>query len=199
MPLFSKNHYVLEGFLTTCSFDYINRDFHSRIYHIILFGFGFVFPFSIFIVFYTLTYKALKSKGNFIRQNTDNGLELEQMKQKSHNSLLKNKQNRKNDEEMNNSGSGKNRLNLYYTIRKREIKLTKIIRINFTFFCIAWIPYAIVTIYAQFGPNSKHFITPWTTSIPALTAKLSSVYNPIIYVVTSQDCKKYIFDKFTKT
>ena len=84
------------------------------------------------------------------------------------------------------------------SIRKREIKLVKIIRLNVFFFCVAWLPYAFVTLYAQYGPKMIYFITPWTTSIPAVMAKLSSVYNPIIYVVTSKDCKKYIQAQFTK-
>ena len=33
-----------------------------------LFGCGFVLPFSIFVVFYTLTYKALKSKGKVFKK-----------------------------------------------------------------------------------------------------------------------------------
>ena len=89
-------------------------------------------------------------------------------------------------------------IKLKNSIRKREIKLVKTLCLNVFFYCVAWLPYAFVTMYAQYGPNMVYYITPWSTSIPAIMAKLSSVYNPIIYVMTSKDCKNYIQARFSK-
>ena len=58
-------------------------------------------------------------------------------------------------------------------------------------FCIAWFPYAIVTLLAQFGTNIQRYITPYTTAIPSLFAKLSSVYNPLIFILTNKKLKKF--------
>lgn len=49
-----------------------------------------------------------------------------------------------------------------------------------TGFCVAWAPYAVFALIEQFG--DPHFISPAMSVIPALLAKSSIWYNPIIYV-----------------
>ncbi len=214
MPLFGKNGYVLEGFLTTCSFDYIHRDLFTRSFHLALFIGGFCVPFSVFIFFYMLTYAALKSKGRVIRNtykyvkksSVTNGLT-------NHTSSNIVKENIELYESLNfntkprpkySTSSQKNseclilseiRFNNFLSIR--ENKLAKSISLIFFCFCFAWIPYAIITLIAQFGNDTlRHYITPWTTAIPSLFAKFSSIYNPIIYFLTNNDCKKYFKKRF---
>jgi len=46
-------------------------------------------------------------------------------------------------------------------------------------YLISWTPYALVTLLAQFGDSSH--LSPLLTSMPAIFAKASVVYNPIIY------------------
>lgn len=47
-------------------------------------------------------------------------------------------------------------------------------------FLFAWTPYAIISLIAQFSDVS--LISPGMSVIPALIAKSSICYNPIIYV-----------------
>ena len=77
------------------------------------------------------------------------------------------------------------------SVLKREKKLIKTTILIVTSFCIAWGPYAVIVLLAQFGTNIKTYITPLSTSLPSLFAKTSSVFNPIIYTLTNRDCKKY--------
>jgi r-opsin len=205
LPFFSENRYVLEGLLTTCSFDYINRSTKAKIFQMALFIGGFLVPLLIFTLFYILTYKALKSKGNFFRKDTQNNDIIVNISMKNlvnDDPLMKNRlkdtaESQKSIKRRNQSTGS--RSNMKLTIRNREFKLIKIIRLNCFFFCVAWLPYGFITLYAQFGSNNEIYITPLTTSIPALFAKLSSIYNPIIYVMTSDDCKKYILMKIWKS
>lgn len=79
----------------------------------------------------------------------------------------------------------------YYYLLKRESKVLKRIILNVTLFCVAWLPYACVALLGQFGNNIENYLTPYTTSIPAILAKFSSIYNPILYTLTNRDCKAY--------
>uniref|UniRef100_A0A3B3SZ50 Opsin 5 n=1 Tax=Paramormyrops kingsleyae TaxID=1676925 RepID=A0A3B3SZ50_9TELE len=67
-----------------------------------------------------------------------------------------------------------------------EMKLTKVAVLICSGFLIAWIPYAVVSVWSAFGePNS----VPITVSVvPTLLAKSSAMYNPIMYQVIN--CKK---------
>ncbi|XP_061099563.1 opsin-5 isoform X1 [Conger conger] len=66
-----------------------------------------------------------------------------------------------------------------------EMKLTKVTMLICAGFLIAWIPYAVVSVWSAFG---EHDSVPIPVSvIPTLLAKSSAMYNPIIYQVT--DCK----------
>jgi len=47
-------------------------------------------------------------------------------------------------------------------------------------FIVAWTPYAIFALIEQFGPSS--LISPGMAVLPALIAKSSICYNPLIYV-----------------
>lgn len=83
---------------------------------------------------------------------------------------------------------------------KREVKVARSIVFIVLAFLFAWLPYALVTLYAQYAPLEylNPVITPYTTSLPSLCAKMSSVYNPILYVLTNEECRGYFKSKFAK-
>ncbi|XP_066304356.1 melanopsin [Branchiostoma lanceolatum] len=66
--------------------------------------------------------------------------------------------------------------------RKNEIKTAKISFIVITLFISAWTPYAVVAALGTLG--YQHLVTPYLQSIPAVFAKSSAVYNPIVYAIT---------------
>ncbi|KAG8445742.1 hypothetical protein GDO86_010505, partial [Hymenochirus boettgeri] len=62
-----------------------------------------------------------------------------------------------------------------------EIKLTKVAMLICAGFLIAWIPYAVVSMWAAFGePDS---IPIEFSVVPTMLAKSAAMYNPIIYQV----------------
>ena len=200
LPLFTKNGFVLEGFLTTCSFDYINRDLETRLIQIVLFVCGFCVPFFVFVLFYTLAYKALKTKGNVFRNTfksarKSSGMEspvpeaIELMSNSTYKTHMILQECQKNTD---------NKTRFISSLLVREKKLARTITLIFVCFCVAWMPYAAITLLAQFGSHSERYITPWTTSIPSLLAKFSSVYNPIIYFLTYPNCKTFYKQLFRR-
>ena len=69
IPLFTSNHqtsgYVLEGFQTSCSFDYLHRNASTRFAQLAMFIGAFMVPFFVLIFFCHLTYRALRLKGSY--------------------------------------------------------------------------------------------------------------------------------------
>lgn len=61
-----------------------------------------------------------------------------------------------------------------------EIRVTCMVLLMIVAFLIAWLPYAILALIIQFGDAS--IVTPALAVAPALLAKSSICYNPIIYV-----------------
>ncbi|XP_059837225.1 opsin-5 [Hypanus sabinus] len=66
-----------------------------------------------------------------------------------------------------------------------EIKLTKVAMLICAGFLIAWIPYAVVSIWSAFG--SPDSVPIKASLVPTLFAKSAAMYNPIIYQVI--DCR----------
>ena len=54
------------------------------------------------------------------------------------------------------------------------------VAIMITAFMVAWTPYSLFALIEQFGPSD--LITPQMAVLPALIAKSSICYNPIIYI-----------------
>lgn len=66
------------------------------------------------------------------------------------------------------------------------------------FFVMAWTPYSILVLVGQFGPDG--FIQPWMSQIPSVFAKVSVLYNPLIYGLKDyrfkQAVKKFVIGIF---
>ncbi|XP_059711961.1 pinopsin-like [Haemorhous mexicanus] len=64
--------------------------------------------------------------------------------------------------------------------RGREQRILRMVMVMVLCFLLCWLPYAAVALLATFGQPG--LITPAASIIPAILAKSSTVYNPIIYV-----------------
>lgn len=58
-------------------------------------------------------------------------------------------------------------------------------------FWVAWSPYAIICLWSVFGDPAE--IPLWAATAPALFAKSSTFYNPVIYVATNKQFRKSFF------
>lgn len=81
-------------------------------------------------------------------------------------------------------------LNIVRTLRQNSMRLgrmnpaekrvTWMIAVMIIAFHVAWTPYSLFALIEQFGPSD--YISPGMAIIPALIAKSSICYNPLIYV-----------------
>ena len=182
-PLFTEKRFVLDGFLTSCTFDYINRDVYARVSQFCLIIGGFLTPFFLISIFYGFTLKELilKEKTKTDPKETVNLVnQVKQLKQHTF------------EENCKTFGllSPKEDPNIM-----REHKLIKVIMIHLVIFCITWTPYSLMTLYAQFGNNIEEFITPYTISYPSLFAKASLIYGPIIFCLADCDAREYVLKR----
>ncbi|XP_071130157.1 rhodopsin, GQ-coupled-like isoform X2 [Mytilus edulis] len=79
--------------------------------------------------------------------------------------------------------SGKDRLKVEWRATKAAMTLVGV-------FCISWTPYAIIALIGQFSDTS--IITPLSSALPGLFAKMSSFLNPIIYTLLHSKYRKMI-------
>ncbi|KAK4329659.1 hypothetical protein Pmani_000012 [Petrolisthes manimaculis] len=76
------------------------------------------------------------------------------------------------------------------SIRRRETQLARVVIISVFFWTMAWTPYATISVLGL--TSRQEVLTPTTTMIPALFAKLSTVYNPLIYAVSHPSYRQEI-------
>ncbi|XP_058115803.1 vertebrate ancient opsin-like [Anopheles ziemanni] len=65
-------------------------------------------------------------------------------------------------------------------VNRAERRVTAMVAVMIVAFMVAWTPYAIFALIEQFGP--AELIGPGLAVLPALIAKSSICYNPVIYV-----------------
>uniref|UniRef100_A0A4W3ICZ5 Opsin 4xb n=1 Tax=Callorhinchus milii TaxID=7868 RepID=A0A4W3ICZ5_CALMI len=64
---------------------------------------------------------------------------------------------------------------------KVEWKLAKIAFVAIVVFVLSWFPYACVTLVGWAGHGD--ILTPYSKTVPAVLAKASAIYNPVIYAI----------------
>lgn len=226
--LFLVEHsFILEGFLTSCSFNYLTRDATHRTLIMTMFVGGFLIPLAFILIFYLLMYRFLRNSDIFltyqVRNNNNNNinqnkraasLSSDSSHFNAHNNLnptlTSNPPGKKSpllaykngtrspqpsllDATLSNLKVLSGRTKINSSFMRREIKVAKSIFLIVLMYVIAWLPYALVTLFAQYADFAilHHYITPFSTSLPALFAKFSSIYNPILYTLTNKDCFAY--------
>nr|ANN11809.1 ultraviolet wavelength sensitive opsin 1 [Acmaeodera diffusa]ANN11813.1 ultraviolet wavelength sensitive opsin 1 [Acmaeodera diffusa]APY20543.1 ultraviolet sensitive opsin 1 [Acmaeodera diffusa] len=118
------NRFVPEGFLTTCSFDYITDTFDTRLFVVTIFVWSYVFPLLLIIYFYTQIVAHVFRHEKALKQ---------QAKKMNVDSL---------------------RSNQAQADQSMEIRIAKVaITITFLFVA-AWTPYAVVSFIGAFGDRS---------------------------------------------
>jgi hypothetical protein len=80
-----------------------------------------------------------------------------------------------------------------------EWQITKNSIVIISAFCLAWLPYGLISMFAQFSENREQFVTPHTTILPVLFAKTSVVLNPIIYFLKNKNFRKHLKSIVTRT
>lgn len=145
-PLLGWNEYVLEGFLTSCTFDYLNEDLWSRSYVFVLFIGAYLLPLATITICYGRIFSSVSRHDQKVARENDLG-DLSSV-----------------------------------NFHRRETQLARVVIISVWFWAMAWTPYAVVSLMGILSWRDN--LTPLATMLPALFAKLSTVYNPFIYAVS---------------
>lgn len=163
-PFVGFGKYILEGTNTSCTFDFLTRDFNTRFYVMSIFSAHFVIPLFAIVVSYTLIYRAiLRHNAEFSRAARvygENDLPLTIQHNKS---------------------------GVTY-----EAKVARVSFIVISVFCISWAPYASIALIGVFGDRSK--VTRLSAGISCLFAKFSTVLNPLIYALLHPKFRNKMFE-----
>lgn len=81
-------------------------------------------------------------------------------------------------------------------LKDTQFKIMKRVVLSVLCFVFAWSPYVFVQLYAQFGSNVEALVNPISASQPAMFAKTSSIYNPILYTISNKECRNFFRNKF---
>nr|XP_057927456.1 opsin 4xb isoform X2 [Doryrhamphus excisus] len=77
---------------------------------------------------------------------------------------------------------------------KSEWKLAKIAFVVIVVYVLSWSPYACVTLISWSG--HANILSPYSKAVPAIIAKASTIYNPIIYAIIHNKYRMTLAEKF---
>ena len=141
----------LEGHRTSCSFDYLSRDFNSRFWLLFMVLMGYVAPNCFIAIAYISLFRIVKK-----RRTQTNPIKCRQSIHSKITKLMLPK-------------SGEDLLCPKYldALIKIEIKLVKILIVQVVLYNMAWMPYACLVLIAQFGDESsmRKIVTPFSVLI----------------------------------
>ncbi|OWA52064.1 Melanopsin [Hypsibius exemplaris] len=164
-PLFGLNQYVLEGFLTTCSFDYLDRGIVSRAYILAMCVGVYVLPLMMIGFAYgSISWKVCASRrfqDGMVRSRSSHSVGRSAVA--GHNEALLKKQ--LDCPELKSS-------------LKRSIKMAKITFMTVVCWTVAWTPYTVVALMGFAAWTS--LLTPLVAQLPAIFAKTAACYNPVV-------------------
>ena len=167
LPLFGWSSYGLEGMGMSCSIKWQSRDAGNISYNVLLFVFAFLIPVGIICVTYLKIYQKVKDHNNYVLRNMHQAGKQEEAKPKAP----------KIDFDQGQS----------HLVICKERRIAKIGFIMACGFCLAWTPYAVVSLMSVKNPSS---VSPLAATIPAIIAKSSTCYFPIIFGTTHTAFKK---------
>ena len=197
----------------------MSDDYRSRFIIIsILFG-GFLLPFILLLVFYLLLLKSVKTKSQTFskllgtHENNSSYCSTTSMNTTAKTCRIERRNALKMTSVLSKISENIRRRNITFidtlivkmnfnrsdngnNMVKREHQVTKSVILCISLFCISWLPYIMIIVFAQFANNIENYITPLTASLPALFAKSSTIFNPLIYTLINPECKIHLMRLF---
>ncbi|XP_004547363.2 opsin 4xb [Maylandia zebra] len=77
---------------------------------------------------------------------------------------------------------------------RSEWKMAKIAFVVIVVYVLSWSPYACVTLISWSG--HANILSPYSKTVPAIIAKASTIYNPIIYAIIHNKYRMALVEKF---
>ena len=162
-PFFGWGSFMMEGYGTTCTYDYLTTSVNVQTFLAGMLLFEFIIPLVIMVYAYGSIYISVRESSK----------ELEQAnKRLPTENITGNKFDR----------------------RMLEIKVAKTALFTLLLFCIAWLPYVVLTLLGMFNLHS--YVTPIASTLAGLLAKSSTAYNPFIYTISHDTFRKRLSATF---
>ena len=174
-PLLGWSSYGMEGIGISCSIRWQSRDAGNISYTVLLFMFAFVIPMAVICFAYFKTYEKVRCHNRSVTKS------MRHIGTRNEVSIQVQGHSREHSENM---GQRKSQQVVF-----KEIRIAKMGFIMASAFCLAWIPYAVASIVAVCSPSS---VSPLAATVPAIIAKSSTCYFPIIYGITHTTFRKEI-------
>nr|BAQ54884.1 opsin, rhodopsin-7 like [Epiophlebia superstes] len=167
LPLFGLNRYVPEGYLTSCSFDYLADDKRSRTFIAVFFVAAWFIPFALISFCYAAICRAVAlaaaySSSVTIRKLSDH-----------HDASSRREEQR----------------------RRMELRLAIVVLGVVALWFVSWTPYAIVALLGISG--NQRLVTPLASMVPALLCKMASCVDPFVYAITHPRFRRELERQFT--
>ncbi|KAK7063127.1 Melanopsin [Halocaridina rubra] len=154
LPLFGIwGRYVPEGFLTTCSFDYLTPDENTRTFVAAIFFFAYIVPGFFIVYFYSQIFSHVRS----------------------HEKAMRAQAKKMNVDNLRSAGSKDDQE------KSAEIRIAKVCMGLFFMYLVAWTPYAVVSLLGAFGDRTM--LTPLVSMLPALNCKMVACIDPWVYAI----------------
>jgi c-opsin len=71
--------------------------------------------------------------------------------------------------------------------RKREQRVLVMVVVMVMVYLMCWLPYGVMALLATFGRPG--LVTPEASIVPAIMAKTSTVFNPVIYIFMNKQVR----------
>lgn len=148
-------NYTPEGYLTSCSFDYLSHATRTRIYIFSFFIAAWLLPLNIIFFSYVSIVVTVS------------------------------RQERQNYTSQGNVGSSSFKNFKHQSVKRKksvELKLAKVASGIIALWVLAWTPYAVVALLGIF--NQRRLITPFGSMVPAMICKAAACIDPYVYALS---------------
>ncbi|UJR09627.1 hypothetical protein I4U23_013861 [Adineta vaga] len=182
-PLFGWNRFILEGFGTSCTFDYVSTDLLDRLFIIMLVTGGFFIPLSIILLSYCSILSKLSERGRQLTlSKTDDERCLNQSNVITRSLSQLNTVNELGVSRGEPTVLDINENSLTQNMRRTEARATRTALVICALFCLAWGPYALMALISLAGFN--HLVNAYITSMLGILTKFAACINPLIYAIS---------------
>jgi r-opsin len=190
-PLFGWNRFILEGFGTSCTFDYVSTNFADRLFILLLVTGGFFIPLSVIVLAYCSILSKLSERTRDLVSKGDDDRQLKHRSVTTYSfSQLNAATDVRNSRGASATPDSHDENNVTRNMRQTEARATRTALLISALFCLAWGPYALMALLSLSGFN--HLVNAYTTAILGILTKFSACMNPMIYAISSNGFRKQI-------
>jgi r-opsin len=195
-PLFGWNRFILEGFGTSCTFDYVSKDFWDRAFILVLVTGGFIVPLTVILLSYTFILMKLSQRGRQFIPHTsaDENSSTQQGQNYFFNQLNPSNEHRTRNGTLSTHDCAADDHSMTRNLRRTEARATRTALFICTLFCSAWGPYALMAILSVFGFDN--ILNAYSTAMLGMFTKVAACMNPLVYALSLNGFREQLCSYF---